>query len=69
MIREERGRASADWPGLILEVTEDQVINDLKIANEVANELRTLQLQRSPSTISAPAIPRWRGCGSCRSAS
>ena len=24
---------------------------------------------RSRSTISAPAIPRWRGCGNCRSAS
>ena len=31
---------SADWPGLILEVTEDQVVNDLKMANDVANELR-----------------------------
>jgi EAL domain-containing protein (putative c-di-GMP-specific phosphodiesterase class I) len=41
MITEMRPR-SADWPGLILEVTEDQVVNDLKMANDVANELRTL---------------------------
>jgi len=39
MIRDERPK-SADWPGLILEVTEDQVVNDLKMAQEVANELR-----------------------------
>jgi len=31
---------SEDWPGLILEVTEDQVLNNLEMANEVANELR-----------------------------
>lgn len=39
MIAEGRPR-SADWPGLILEVTEDQVMNDLQMANDVANELR-----------------------------
>jgi EAL domain-containing protein (putative c-di-GMP-specific phosphodiesterase class I) len=39
MLREERPRAS-NWPGLILEVTEDEVMHDLKIANEVADELR-----------------------------
>lgn len=39
IIREERPK-SADWPGLILEVTEDQIVNDLRIANEVAGELR-----------------------------
>src|SRR5215472_155275 len=38
-IREERPK-SDQWPGLILEVTEDQIVNDLKMANEVANELR-----------------------------
>ena len=42
MIRKERPR-SAEWPGLILEVTEDQVVNDLQMANEVANELRAQQ--------------------------
>jgi EAL domain-containing protein (putative c-di-GMP-specific phosphodiesterase class I) len=39
IIREERPK-STDWPGLILEVTEDQIVNDLKMANEVASELR-----------------------------
>ena len=39
IIREERPK-SDEWPGLILEVTEDQIVNDLKIANEVAGELR-----------------------------
>jgi EAL domain-containing protein (putative c-di-GMP-specific phosphodiesterase class I) len=41
MLREERPRAG-NWPGLILEVTEDEVMHDLKIANEVADELRAL---------------------------
>jgi EAL domain-containing protein (putative c-di-GMP-specific phosphodiesterase class I) len=42
MISEGRPR-SDDWPGLILEVTEDQVMNDLQMANDVANELRELK--------------------------
>jgi EAL domain-containing protein (putative c-di-GMP-specific phosphodiesterase class I) len=42
MISEGRPR-SPDWPGLILEVTEDQVMNDLQMANDVANELRELK--------------------------
>jgi EAL domain-containing protein (putative c-di-GMP-specific phosphodiesterase class I) len=41
MLREERP-AAANWPGLILEVTEDEVMHDLKIANEIADELRAL---------------------------
>ncbi|MGA3311201.1 MAG: EAL domain-containing protein [Xanthobacteraceae bacterium] len=41
MLREERP-AAANWPGLILEVTEDEIMHDLKIANEVADELRAL---------------------------
>lgn len=40
MIREQRPRA-ADWPGLILEVTEDEVVHDLQVANDVAHDLRT----------------------------
>ena len=40
LLREERPRAS-NWPGLILEVTEDEIIGDLKIANEVAESLRS----------------------------
>jgi EAL domain-containing protein (putative c-di-GMP-specific phosphodiesterase class I) len=39
LIREQRPK-SEQWPGLILEVTEDQIVNDLEMANEVANELR-----------------------------
>jgi EAL domain-containing protein (putative c-di-GMP-specific phosphodiesterase class I) len=39
MLREERP-AAAHWPGLILEVTEDEVVADLALANDVADELR-----------------------------
>jgi EAL domain-containing protein (putative c-di-GMP-specific phosphodiesterase class I) len=42
IIREERPK-STDWPGLVLELTEDPIISDLKMANEVANELRRQQ--------------------------
>jgi EAL domain-containing protein (putative c-di-GMP-specific phosphodiesterase class I) len=42
IIREDRPR-DAQWPGLILEVTEDQVMNDLRMANEVAADLRALK--------------------------
>jgi EAL domain-containing protein (putative c-di-GMP-specific phosphodiesterase class I) len=41
LLREERP-VTATWPGLILEVTEDEAVNDLKIANDVADELRAL---------------------------
>jgi EAL domain-containing protein (putative c-di-GMP-specific phosphodiesterase class I) len=41
ILREERPPAD-NWPGLILEVTEDEAMRDLKIANEVADELRLL---------------------------
>src|SRR5690348_16685393 len=40
IVREERPRAD-NWPGLIMEVTEDEIINDLQLANEAAAELRT----------------------------
>jgi EAL domain-containing protein (putative c-di-GMP-specific phosphodiesterase class I) len=40
MLREERPRAE-NWPGLIMEVTEDEIIHDLQIANDVAAALRT----------------------------
>jgi EAL domain-containing protein (putative c-di-GMP-specific phosphodiesterase class I) len=39
ILREERPAAS-NWPGLILEVTEDEIIKDLQIANDVAAQLR-----------------------------
>src|SRR4051812_22620601 len=35
ILREERPR-SENWPGLIMEVTEDEIIDDLEIANDVA---------------------------------
>jgi EAL domain-containing protein (putative c-di-GMP-specific phosphodiesterase class I) len=41
MLREARPK-SKSWPGLILEVTEDQIINDLALANDVAAALREL---------------------------
>ena len=41
MLREARPRA-AHWPGMVLEVTEDQIIHDLNLANDVAAELREL---------------------------
>jgi len=44
MLREARPRAS-NWPGLILEVTEDQIINDLDLANDVAGALRDLKCE------------------------
>lgn len=40
MLRSERPRAE-NWPGLIMEVTEDEIIHDIEIANEVAAALRT----------------------------
>jgi EAL domain-containing protein (putative c-di-GMP-specific phosphodiesterase class I) len=39
MVREERPKAE-NWPGLILEVTEDEIIRDLKLANDAADRLR-----------------------------
>jgi EAL domain-containing protein (putative c-di-GMP-specific phosphodiesterase class I) len=39
MLREGRPKA-ANWPGLVLEVTEDEIINDLTLANDVATALQ-----------------------------
>jgi EAL domain-containing protein (putative c-di-GMP-specific phosphodiesterase class I) len=33
------------WPGIILEVTEDQIVRDLKLAQQVAEELRVSGIQ------------------------
>jgi EAL domain-containing protein (putative c-di-GMP-specific phosphodiesterase class I) len=41
MLQEARPRA-ANWPGMVLEVTEDQIIHDLGLANDVASDLRAL---------------------------
>jgi len=37
---EEYRPKSAQWPGLILEVTEDQIVRDIALANEIAAQLR-----------------------------
>jgi EAL domain-containing protein (putative c-di-GMP-specific phosphodiesterase class I) len=42
MLREHRP-PTPNWPGLILEVTEDEILHDLKLANHVAAELRSLR--------------------------
>jgi EAL domain-containing protein (putative c-di-GMP-specific phosphodiesterase class I) len=42
IVRSEKPRA-ANWPGLILEVTEDEIIHDLKLANEAADRLQASQ--------------------------
>jgi EAL domain-containing protein (putative c-di-GMP-specific phosphodiesterase class I) len=39
IVREGRPKADS-WPGLVLEVTEDEIIHDLKLANDVAEQLR-----------------------------
>lgn len=39
MVREHRPTAES-WPGLILEVTEDEIIHDLKLANDAAEQLQ-----------------------------
>jgi EAL domain-containing protein (putative c-di-GMP-specific phosphodiesterase class I) len=41
MLRENRP-PTPNWPGLILEVTEDEIMQDLTLANHVAGELRGL---------------------------
>ena len=46
MLREACPRA-ANWPGLTLEVTEDQILHDLDLAREVAAALRDLKCDLS----------------------
>ena len=37
----DRHRPKSDrWPGIILEVTEDQIVRDMKLAHEIADQLR-----------------------------
>ena len=67
MLREARPRA-ANWPGLILEVTEDQIIHDLELANDVADALRELQMHLALDDFGA-GYSSLGGCSSCRSAS
>ena len=44
MLQETRP-AAANWPGLILEVTEDQIIHDLDLAKDVAEALHPLKCE------------------------
>ena len=46
MLREARPSAE-NWPGLTLEVTEDQIIHDLQLAKDVADALRELKCDLS----------------------
>jgi EAL domain-containing protein (putative c-di-GMP-specific phosphodiesterase class I) len=39
IVNEYRPKSPA-WPGLIVEVTEDQIVRDMKLANEIATQLR-----------------------------
>ena len=39
MVRENRPRVE-NWPGLILEITEDQIVRDIEVAQSVAPELK-----------------------------
>jgi len=44
IVREFRPKSSA-WPGLILEVTEDQVVRDIPLAHEVATQLKIYNIE------------------------
>ena len=44
MLREARPK-SANWPGMMLEVTEDQIIHDLDLANDVGGGAARAELQ------------------------
>ena len=68
MVRDQRPKQS-NWPGLILEVTEDEIIHDLQLANEVAVKLSDHQcslaiddfgarifLARAPAADSVPQL-------------
>ena len=46
LVREHRP-ADRKWPGLILEVTEDEIIRDIALANEVATQLRLYDVSLS----------------------
>lgn len=46
MLREARPLAES-WPGMTLEVTEDQIINDLDLAKDVADSLQALKCDLS----------------------
>jgi EAL domain-containing protein (putative c-di-GMP-specific phosphodiesterase class I) len=43
IVRDAHGKRN-DWPGIIIEVTEDQVIRDIPAAHEIATQLRIYQI-------------------------
>jgi EAL domain-containing protein (putative c-di-GMP-specific phosphodiesterase class I) len=43
LVREHRPKA-AHWPGIILEVTEDQIVRDIKLAHDIANQFRASKI-------------------------
>ena len=53
------------WPGLIIDVAEEQIVTDLALATDITKKLHT-STSSSRSTISAAAIPRWCGSRICR---
>ena len=68
LVREHRPRTER-WPGLILEVSEDQIVRDIKLANEIANELRAQRRHDLDRRFRRAAIRRSPACASCRSPS
>lgn len=46
LVRENRPK-SDKWPGLILEVTEDQIVRDIQLAHEVATQLKIYNIELS----------------------
>ena len=70
ILREQRPSAPT-WPGLILEVTEDEAMKDLKIANDVADQLRALSCTLALDDFGAgySSLARLRQCRSASSRS
>jgi EAL domain-containing protein (putative c-di-GMP-specific phosphodiesterase class I)/FixJ family two-component response regulator len=46
IVRENRPK-SEKWPGLILEITEDQIVRDIQLAHEVATQLKIYDIELS----------------------
>jgi EAL domain-containing protein (putative c-di-GMP-specific phosphodiesterase class I)/FixJ family two-component response regulator len=44
IVRDNRPKSEA-WPGLILEVTEDQILRDIELAHEIATQLRIYDIR------------------------
>jgi hypothetical protein len=67
LIREHRSKNPA-WPGLILEVTESEVVKDVALMHEIATQLRIYGITLR-STILAKASRPLHGCATFRSRS